>query len=388
MRVSALFMSKRRGRINRLMNIYVKIRRHLRKDIIIIALFFSWSAMGSVNYDCVYNYKFATVDNTGGPVIFVAPKGGSAEVSVGPMRLTPVNITQNFPSTGQDISTMANDILSRLWLMTMTNFFFESRPGGLAQGLQKLSADTGPDYTSFPKYLSSGNLLVNDNCVSSSGNKNCVTVTNWYPSDIGGSTSRITFPAIQTLYLRPVADLQMQDTWSMKYISAVVPDSEYKDHVVRFDIQGSAVTSEIRNCQGGATNCYGIITFPFSGNIGSMTCTRQATPLALTLTPAVIDFGTVVSGSEILSRELTWTVSGGGQAGRMTLELSSPSGTDDVVMLGSAKIRIFDSNGNRISLGTEIDISGITGVFTVSMEPLPGIVGSQSTTLNITVAAN
>lgn len=342
----------------------------------------------AATYDCVYNYKSVDVDNAGGPVIFVAPKGGSADVLLGPLRLNPVNVSQNSSSKGGDINTMAGDILNRLWLMTRTSFYFESRPGGAGQGLQKLSENTGPDYASFPKSLSSGNLLVNNNCVSSSGNKNCLTVTNSYPQDIGGRVSKITLPNIQSLYLRPVPDLYTSSSWSMEYISTVVPDNEYEDHVVRFDIQGSSVSAEIRNCQGGATNCYGITTIPFSGNIGTMTCTRQATPLRLTLTPPEIDFGTVVYGSEALLRKLTWAVSGRGQAGRMTLMLDSPSRAGDVVMLGSAKIRIYDTNGNSVPLGTQLDISNITGDFTLSMEPLPGSTTNPTAELNITVTVN
>ncbi|MFZ1874088.1 MAG: hypothetical protein WAU54_15130 [Chania sp.] len=168
------------------------------------------------------------------------------------------------------------------------------------------------------------------------------------------------------------------------------PKNEYLPHTITFTETLLTIGYGISNAFGinlGAGSYYPAPSqvFPFR-----ITCTREATPLTITLNDGnpVIDFGTVFLRQDPVVRPLTWRASGSGQADIWTLTYDSPTKTDDTLLLGDVTITIQDESGNIIPLGSPITIQGTRGEHSLSLDPKTDVTGVQSTNLTVTLTAN
>lgn len=125
-----------------------------------------------------------------------------------------------------------------------------------------------------------------------------------------------------------------------------------------------------------------------SPNYIDIKCSRTATPLVLTLGANTIDFGILQLNGIPVTRLLTWSATGSGNARIWTLTFDSNTVEGDAILLGGAKVFILNMDGKIVSLGTPVDIHGITGGYKFSMEAknaLPG--GPYIANVNITLSA-
>lgn len=131
---------------------------------------------------------------------------------------------------------------------------------------------------------------------------------------------------------------------------------------------------------------------PNGGNSSfQITCISVPTPLALTLGASSIDFGTVMLGSATsVTRELTWSATGSGQAGTWQLTFN-PSATDasgKYISLGGADVSVLDPDNNLVALNTPVNVSGVSGNYILSLDPTKGTTGAKATLLNVILTAN
>lgn len=91
-----------------------------------------------------------------------------------------------------------------------------------------------------------------------------------------------------------------------------------------------------------------------------------------------------------VTRQLTWSTTGAGQAGvwMLTFQPASTDASGKYINLGGANISVLDSGGNLVAINTPVNISGTSGVYTLSLNTSSGTFGPQSTTLNVAVTAN
>lgn len=170
------------------------------------------------------------------------------------------------------------------------------------------------------------------------------------------------------------------------------PKNEYASHTVTFTHTfnsiglGAVVMSGVTNLPRGDQY------YPPSAGTPTttITCTRAATPLTLTLGASSIDFGTVMMGSSPVTRPLTWTATGSGQTGTWTLTfVPQYTGTSGkYINLGGADISVLDSGNNLVPLNTQVNISGTSGSYKLSLDPTKGTPGAKTTNLNVTLTAN
>lgn len=168
------------------------------------------------------------------------------------------------------------------------------------------------------------------------------------------------------------------------------PKNEYASHTVTFTHFFSSIgvgAAEATNTTLPLGDQY---YPPDSTPITTIVCTRAATPLTLTLGASSIDFGTIVLGSSPVTRPLTWTATGSGQAGTWTLTFE-PQSTDTsgkYINLGGADISVLDSDNNLVPLNTQVNIIGTSGSYKLSLDPTKGTPGTKTTNLNVTLTAN
>ncbi|MBC3378670.1 hypothetical protein H8I69_06000 [Serratia fonticola] len=129
----------------------------------------------------------------------------------------------------------------------------------------------------------------------------------------------------------------------------------------------------------------------YDGNIAFVSCFRFATSLSLQLSDATIDMGALVSGdNSVITKSLTWKATGSGVAERWTMTINSAgnqvSGTD--FLLGSGRVKITDAGGNVITPGVASNISGTTGSYTFTFDPIGAVSGAYENRLNFTLTAN
>ncbi|WP_336285304.1 hypothetical protein [Citrobacter arsenatis] len=122
-----------------------------------------------------------------------------------------------------------------------------------------------------------------------------------------------------------------------------------------------------------------------------ITCSRAADSLSLSMGESTVSFGTVQSGDNLpVNRSLSWSASGSGRAGVWTLTFK-PAATDSsgkYISLGGAKVSVLDSVSQLVPLNQPVNISGTSGSYTLSLDPVAANPGPQSVNLNITLTAN
>lgn len=172
----------------------------------------------------------------------------------------------------------------------------------------------------------------------------------------------------------------------------VEPANEYREHIITitYTIPNNRIIVESE----------GFVSIP-SGNYNPpnyfgnppqvFTCTRPATPLVLTLQNTTLDFNNIqVSTATPVTRELNWTASGTGQAStwQMTFDTDTNKKDGNNILLGNAKVKVLDSTGTQVPLGTPINISGVTGSYTFELDPMSATPGTPSVDVNVTLTAN
>lgn len=171
----------------------------------------------------------------------------------------------------------------------------------------------------------------------------------------------------------------------------VGPKNEYQQHVITFRHYYAQLFFDTYVYPGTSTIPAGPSqAYSVASSDTSITCTRDATPLVLTLGASSIDFGAVMVGSTPVTRSLTWTATGSGQAGSWTLTFqpSSADTSGKYIRLGGASISVLDSGNNLVALNTPVNISGTSGSYTLSLDPTKGTPGAETTILNVTLTAN
>ncbi|WP_143704273.1 hypothetical protein [Citrobacter sp. L55] len=170
--------------------------------------------------------------------------------------------------------------------------------------------------------------------------------------------------------------------------SSIGPLNEYAPSSMSFTITMPTIAGSYLNIQNYRPTG-GFSYAPSYNNLGSVVCSRNATPLSLTITPPNVNFGTAIVGStNIIAQPITWSTSGSGQAGTWTLTFDSATKTGNYINLGGANISILDTASNQVPLGTPLNIGGTSGSYTLSLDPSTGTDGTKSANLSVTVTAN
>ncbi|WP_370619556.1 hypothetical protein [Citrobacter meridianamericanus] len=169
------------------------------------------------------------------------------------------------------------------------------------------------------------------------------------------------------------------------------PKNEYQKHIIKFRDNVKQVPIIMK--QKGFSNW---ILAPESYrppgglNSNTITCESVPTPLTLTLGESLIDFNTLLPGGPSVIRALNWSASGSGKASvwTMTFDTTADKKTGDNILLGTAKVKVLDASGTQIPLGTPVNISGLTGVYTFELDPTGATLGTSSADVNVTLTAN
>ncbi|MEJ3966561.1 hypothetical protein [Citrobacter braakii] len=123
----------------------------------------------------------------------------------------------------------------------------------------------------------------------------------------------------------------------------------------------------------------------------TVTCTRAATPLTLTITSGgEVDFNSITVGTTAaVLRSVTWSSSGTGHANTWTMTFNGTGGSN-YVSLGNARVYITQpDNPVPVTLGQPVNIVGTTGVFNLTLDPT-GVTAAGAATANmlVTLTAN
>lgn len=123
--------------------------------------------------------------------------------------------------------------------------------------------------------------------------------------------------------------------------------------------------------------------------VPQVTCTREATPMSLVLTPAEIKFGSMQPGSTApVSQEMTWKANGTGQTPLWTMRFDTPAATGDEINLGGGRVTIKDDNMNIVKPGTDTAVTGNTGKYHFELDPSSGTPGDHAVNITVTLTAN
>ncbi|MHA7848016.1 hypothetical protein [Serratia sp. D1N4] len=229
-----------------------------------------------------------------------------------------------------------------------------------------------------PPELTDPNLI--NYILNCNGNAQCITILT---------------PVNGTMSFQINNQLSFNSTFSSPQFSRSLnlpegPKNEYLPHAITFTETlltiGYGISSPVGiNLGAGSYYPAPSQVFPFR-----ITCTREATPLIITLNDGnpVINFGTVFLRQDPVVRPLTWRASGSGQADIWTLTYDSPTKTGGTLLLGDVMITIQDESGNIIPLGSPITIKGTSGEHSLSLDPKTEVTGLKSTNLTVTLTAN